>query len=630
MKKLGNVFFACLFVAILSGLVNAQPASPTNLTATQSYWGEYVYVKLNWKPDIDNHMGWVGDHMNSFYFNIYRKTGGVSDTGTYVKLYKHVEMNSWIDKYVQKGETYSYYVTAQNDSGESMPSDTVAVTIDSNFVKGIISGTLKDNATNKPIANGKVAFIPVFGWCMNYTTTDSLGNFKASLSPGTYIIFAAAMGYYPEYYDNVREMENATKVQLTSGDSLSFDFMLQQRTIPHNYMLSGMVTDTAGNPLKAWIDVYDVANNTYHWKFHHAVTDSSGHYSVKVRGGDTVVVFAHPFNKNYMSLFYNDKTNFMDADRIPINSDTSGIDFVLDHKPVYNNGISGTVKNDSNMSVNSLIFAIRLNDKYHFHKRYSAVTDSLGNYSFSHLYPGSYILLAIPERNYEPTFFRYDGMQTLRWKEADSVMVSDNGMVTGINFTVVADTDSGAAVVSGLVKDNSGKPVNGAIVFALDDNQQISSYGITNANGNYTIAGLIPGSYTISTDKYGYTSTQTSTVSLDYNGNYSSSASFTITPDNVTSVNSKSTTVSNFELYQNYPNPFNPTTVIKYSVPVASKITLKVYNVLGSEIKTLVNSEKAAGNYSVEFNGSNLASGIYFYQLKAGNFVQTKKFVLMK
>ncbi len=623
MKKLGKVFLALLFVLSLSGLVNAQPVSPTNLTATQSAWGQYLFIQLNWKPDVNR-------DMDSFYFNVYRKNGGVSDTGSFHKMYTHVHMNFWIDKYVQRGETYSYYVTAENNSGESAPSDTAVVSIDSNLAKGVISGTLKDNSTNVPIVNARVAFIPVFGWDLTFVKTDSMGNFSADLLPGTYLIYTNAEGYYPEYYNNVRDIFHATKVQLNSGDSLSFDITMQSKIVPTKYMLSGTVTDTAGNPLKAWIEVYNVAHNTYHWKYYHAVTDTGGHYSIHVRGGDTVVVFAHPFNHDYISQFYNDKNNFMDADRIPITSDTNGIDFVMSHKPVYNNGISGVVKNDSSMGVNAIIFAIRLNDRHDFHKRYSTITDSLGNYSFSHMYPGNYILLAIPDRNYEPTFFRYDGMQTLRWKNADSVVVNASGTVAGINFTVMADTDSGADLVNGTVRDNLGNPVNGAFVFALDANQQVSAYGITDQNGNYTIAGLTPGSYSISTDKYGYTSTQTSTVSLDYNSNFTSSASFTMTPTDVTSINSNSGTIQNYKLYQNYPNPFNPTTVIKYSVPMASRVTLKVYNILGSEVATLVNGEKAVGNYNVTFNGSNLASGIYFYQLKAGGFVQTKKLVLMK
>ena len=83
-------------------------------------------------------------------------------------------------------------------------------------------------------------------------------------------------------------------------------------------------------------------------------------------------------------------------------------------------------------------------------------------------------------------------------------------------------------------------------------------------------------------------------------------------------------------LSQNYPNPFNPVTTIRYSIPKESKVSLIVYDITGREIKSLVNDLKTAGNYSVVFNGSSLASGIYFYRLKAANFVQTKKLVLVK
>jgi hypothetical protein len=86
----------------------------------------------------------------------------------------------------------------------------------------------------------------------------------------------------------------------------------------------------------------------------------------------------------------------------------------------------------------------------------------------------------------------------------------------------------------------------------------------------------------------------------------------------------------NFSLSQNYPNPFNPTTTIHYSVPKTSFVTIKVYDMLGKEIATLVNQEKSAGNYTVQFNGSNLSSGIYFYRMRSGNFVETKKLLLLK
>ena len=97
-----------------------------------------------------------------------------------------------------------------------------------------------------------------------------------------------------------------------------------------------------------------------------------------------------------------------------------------------------------------------------------------------------------------------------------------------------------------------------------------------------------------------------------------------------------------FYLSQNYPNPFNPVTVIRYSIPNVEthrdaslrKVTLKVYDILGREIITLVNEEKPAGTYEVEFNGSKYASGVYFYQLSAtggvGNYMETKKMLLIK
>jgi len=89
-----------------------------------------------------------------------------------------------------------------------------------------------------------------------------------------------------------------------------------------------------------------------------------------------------------------------------------------------------------------------------------------------------------------------------------------------------------------------------------------------------------------------------------------------------------------FHLNQNFPNPFNPVTTIKYALPFESKVTLKVYDILGNEIAVLVNEEKKSGNYEIDFQSAmgnkQLASGVYFYQLRAGNFVQTKKMMLLK
>ncbi|GBD92053.1 hypothetical protein BMS3Abin04_02786 [bacterium BMS3Abin04] len=103
-------------------------------------------------------------------------------------------------------------------------------------------------------------------------------------------------------------------------------------------------------------------------------------------------------------------------------------------------------------------------------------------------------------------------------------------------------------------------------------------------------------------------------------------------PVNVTGVdeNGKPNLPKVFSLEQNYPNPFNPSTIIKYQVPNSGYVSLKIYDVLGEEVSSLVNKEQAAGSYEISFNASNLTSGIYFYQLKSGNNIQVKKMMLLK
>jgi hypothetical protein len=85
-----------------------------------------------------------------------------------------------------------------------------------------------------------------------------------------------------------------------------------------------------------------------------------------------------------------------------------------------------------------------------------------------------------------------------------------------------------------------------------------------------------------------------------------------------------------YYLYQNFPNPFNPTTKIKYQVPRTEFISLKIYDILGNEVTTLLNEAKEPGEYEIEFDGSKLSSGVYFYTLRSGSFYDTKKFILMK
>ena len=98
----------------------------------------------------------------------------------------------------------------------------------------------------------------------------------------------------------------------------------------------------------------------------------------------------------------------------------------------------------------------------------------------------------------------------------------------------------------------------------------------------------------------------------------------------ITAVNEDLSFVNSYSLSNNFPNPFNPTTTIQYTISSRQFVQLKVYDVLGIEIETLVNEEKSAGKYELNWNAANLPSGVYFYRLQARDFMQTKKMILLK
>lgn len=128
--------------------------------------------------------------------------------------------------------------------------------------------------------------------------------------------------------------------------------------------------------------------------------------------------------------------------------------------------------------------------------------------------------------------------------------------------------------------------------------------------------------------EFGYVVTESATIRINLNRGYN----FTFTRKLiVTEVASQSGSVpAAYSLWQNYPNPFNPSTTIGYALPQRSHLTLTVFNSLGQQVATLVNEIQEAGYHDVRFDGNGLASGVYFYRLQAGGFVQTKQFVLLR
>jgi len=191
---------------------------------------------------------------------------------------------------------------------------------------------------------------------------------------------------------------------------------------------------------------------------------------------------------------------------------------------------------------------------------------------------------------------------------------------------------NGYSKIFGKVQCLSGsESAAGALVYAYR-NGEVAGYAITDDKGKYAVEGLAPGTYTLSIDRLGYQEAPVASATVSYSiTGKPDNASVDFSIDETTDVEQPSSRQPvKFMLMQNYPNPFNPSTTIDYTLEQAGMVTLKVYNLLGQEVYTLVDGYQNAGSYHTTLNAQGLSSGIYFYRLKTQNAVQTRKMILLQ
>jgi hypothetical protein len=255
----------------------------------------------------------------------------------------------------------------------------------------------------------------------------------------------------------------------------------------------------------------------------------------------------------------------------------------------------------------------------------TTIINSNGNYAFAEL-PGELLdLIGIPdlgpeEEDFIPTFFP----DATDWQYA--VPIFPASPLTNIDIYVQRPAKGGdnpfVSTIKGKVTLND-KPINDAIVY-VKSGYLYYGYGITNSKGEYTINSIPLGDYILVVHRIG-ASSATRNVNLTMEGLTNVIFNLEEAPFIISN-----NTPKEFELLQNYPNPFNPATTIKYSVPVTGQVKMSVYNSMGQLVKELVNEVQTSGTYNVSFNGSDLASGVYLYRLEAGNYLETKKMILVK
>ncbi|EHO40279.1 Propeptide peptidase M4 and M36 [Caldithrix abyssi DSM 13497] len=231
--------------------------------------------------------------------------------------------------------------------------------------------------------------------------------------------------------------------------------------------------------------------------------------------------------------------------------------------------------------------------------------------------------------------------------DPDSDSTSAQTVYYGFNFDALSDqsiarqllentvtyllADRPRGVIDGFV-DMTDKQDDSGVTVYLSGSATDST--VTNSTGYYAFTGLSDGTYTVKPYADGYTSSPDSVSNISVNQDTVSNVNFTLTPV-VSDIFSKNGLPTTYAVAQNYPNPFNPTTTIRYQIPKSSDVKLVIYNTSGKKIRTLVNAVQSPGYYSITWAGRNnlgqkVASGIYIYYFKAGNFQSVKKMILLK
>ena len=458
-----------------------------------------------------------------------------------------------------------------------------------------------------------------------FTYTDVSGNYSVQVDKDFYYIYAkisynagCVMTYRVKYYDNKYSLSEADLVEVNNNISdIDFNFpVLIKGTI------SGTVKDAVTQqPLSNTViefytaEVLADSNVVY--------TDQNGNYTIGVFEGN-YILNTFRFFGYYYRQYYKEAYNPFDATPITVSQDNlnvTGIDFYLTSPEPGSNIIRGYVRDEAFYSLSNVeVYAIPLFEGNWI----AAKTNFFGEYILRDIKNGEYILLF-----YKEGFISQYYNNVYQWEDAFVFNLTGSQNIT-TSDVYLDSLDSFGGEILGNVSTNSGSCLSATLLSAVNSSGKVVSSILSCYNGNYIIPFLENGTYKIKASKIGYASCEYSEeVQIDLiNNPVANGINITI---NLTDIEKDKNKIPEFfELIQNYPNPFNPSTKISYSIPERSNVSLKVFDLLGSEVAELIDNSMETGNYNIEFDVSNLPSGVYFYQLKAGDFIDTKKMLLLK
>ncbi len=471
-----------------------------------------------------------------------------------------------------------------------------------------------------------------------------LGTFHMRLPAGRYKFVTEGRDYRATWYENSTNADEARVLEFECGadSTVELVFVVTPREHEQFFVVSGRVTSAeTGNGVAAWVKFMTTTDN--HRDDHDkdwgqgatftAETNADGYYEIRLSNRYTYIARAIPRSDAYLPLYYDGTSNIAEATQITLSSNRDGVNFALPNRPAYTGGFGGQLVDSAGNGVAGWAIACRIltnsNERGDRIRRFRTVeTDSLGNYRFSGLEPGVYVVLGIPKsRDLVPGFCVLGDFATLRWRNATRIEVGD--AMLSVQYVIKLRPRAG---VRGIVRldgwvrgrgerikigsaEQGDVPVAGALV-AIVSSAGIEGYAITQDDGYYAIEGLVPLVGQLVVDHPDYESS-ISQVAIGNGSTQSQNA--TLDPASVSTVEPDALSAITVA-----PNPASNAVHIELGTG-AGPARIEVLSVLGTIVAATETTEP-----HVVLPTEALSAGVYAVRITTAGGVRTQPLVIVR
>ncbi len=461
------------------------------------------------------------------------------------------------------------------------------------------------------------------------------GQYSIGVSEGNFALFVSGDGFVEEWYMDAVSIDKATSVGVKCDETVTVDFAVMHREKPKNVVVEGTVTNENGEAIFAMVEFIvkdpNGADNKGMMGRFVAKTNDKGVYRIEIPENLTVIAHAVPLGSDkYIDQYFEKVNNPEEATRLTFTQNTA-INFVLAARASYQNGFAGLVRDSASVGINARVVAYRIVPANSTKEpgKYEAIsvsTNEKGEFTVSNLVPGDYFLFAIPKekQGFVPGYYKAADFAVAKWQDATRISVGEV-MIDQV-FEIILRSSygmRGGAKLGGRISHRGGiakagagvlgdAPLAGAYVIAYDASGNISDYIFSDDQGAYNLSELTAGTFTLTTDKPGFVSMQT-TATVDYAKLANVQVDIVMDAQSVSGVEEDAVAAAGGLVF---PNPATNQVNVRLNGS-AGIVTVRVINTLGSEVLRF--NAETSGDSIVSFDASNLPNGMYTLNIQNGN-----------